>query len=102
MARLIFALLAAALSLVAAPSAPGQDEPARRDFTGTVSDEAGNPVPLATVHIWQAWPVRGVAYYCPGCYADCGKTARADDDGRYAISSVDASLQDRKSTRLNS
>jgi hypothetical protein len=92
MLRTTLALVAAALSLLG-PSTIFAQEPARRDLTGTVSDESGIAIAHATVRTWQAWPIHGISYYCPGCYADCGKLVQADEDGRWCITSVDASLQ---------
>src|SRR6185503_5095124 len=44
---------------------------------GTVT-AGGKALAGARVFVERAWPLQGVAYYCPGCYRDCGKSAVAD------------------------
>lgn len=64
----------------------------RPDITGTVLDIAGKPVEGAIVRIWTAGARVGVNPYCPSCYLDCGKTAKSDAAGAFAIKSLDPTL----------
>ncbi|MGD9634219.1 MAG: carboxypeptidase regulatory-like domain-containing protein, partial [Pirellulales bacterium] len=62
------------------------------DITGRVVDTSGKPLAGATVQISTAAPKVGVSVYCPSCYADCGKHATTDADGKFAIQNLDPSL----------
>lgn len=55
------------------------------DISGRVIDDAGHPVADAAVMIYHAGPVTGYSLFCPSCYADCGKRALTDHDGRFAF-----------------
>jgi hypothetical protein len=53
----------------------------------------GKPITGAMVMVNRAWPRVGPAFYCPGCYADCGKSARTDADGNWKIDTLDPDLK---------
>jgi hypothetical protein len=76
-------LILAALSLSAATSS---------DLAGQVVDAAGKPIPQATVFIYTARPRVGPGVICPGCYADCRKSAATDANGKYVIAHLDPGL----------
>jgi hypothetical protein len=40
-----------------------------------------------------AYPIKGLAYYCPGCYRDCGRTATTGTDGSWTITGLDNTLK---------
>jgi hypothetical protein len=62
------------------------------NLSGRVTDSAGQPLPNATVMVSTAAPRKGVAVFCPSCYADCGKKAVTDAEGKFAIPQLDSSL----------
>lgn len=59
--------------------------------TGIVNTDAG-PLKGATVIAWTATPRVGPAYYCPGCYLDCGTQAISTADGTFTLKLTDPSL----------
>ena len=63
----------------------------RPDLTGTVLAKDGSPV-QATVFIYTAGPKAGTSPFCPSCYADCQKSAKADEQGRFKIDSLNPQL----------
>ncbi len=73
-------LLLAALTVSVGP-APG-------DLIGQVVDASQKPIPKATVFIYTAKPRIGQGILCPGCYADCGKKAVTDADGKFLVSAL--------------
>lgn len=66
-------------------------EPTAR-LSGRV-ESAGTPVAGATVMIFHAYPIEGVAYYCPSCYLDCGRRTRTDEQGAWTIEGLDDTLK---------
>ena len=68
------------------------DVPEKVDLRGTVRDGGGAPLKGATVLILTAQPRKGVAKICPTCYVDCWRQATTDENGRFSIDKVDASL----------
>lgn len=76
-------ILAVAVPAVAAP----------HRLAGRVVDEAGQPVPAASVYVYYAVPAKGVSAICPSCYRDCGKFERVERDGRFDIGDVDDQLK---------
>jgi len=48
----------------------GAAQAAAPKLTGTVRDDAGEPLPGASVFIYTAAPKEGVGLLCPSCYAD--------------------------------
>jgi uncharacterized GH25 family protein len=62
------------------------------EITGQVVDTAGKPLAGATVMVSTAGPRVGVSVYCPSCYADCGRKAVTDADGKFAFRDLDPSL----------
>jgi len=64
---------------------------ARLDLTGEVRMTNGKPI-MATVFIATARPKTGTSPFCPSCYADCIKSAKADVQGRFKIESLDPTL----------
>jgi uncharacterized GH25 family protein len=64
----------------------------RPSVTGQVTDNLGNPLPDATVMIYQAGVKKGYSTYCPSCYVDCGKRATTDRSGSFKIENVDPEL----------
>lgn len=66
-------------------------EPTAR-LRGRVVSE-GKPVAGASVMVSSAWPIKGLAYYCPGCYLDCGKSATTDELGKWEIEHLDDTLK---------
>ncbi|MBM4108647.1 MAG: carboxypeptidase regulatory-like domain-containing protein [Phycisphaerae bacterium] len=56
-------------------------------------DSAGAPVAGATVMVYRAFPITGVAYYCPSCYLDCGRRTRTDEHGDWTIEGLDDTLK---------
>jgi uncharacterized GH25 family protein len=79
-------LLAAALVSASGLSASANT------ITGKVVGTAGKPLAGATVMISTAAPRVGVSVYCPSCYADCGKKAVTDSEGRFKLEGLDPSL----------
>ncbi len=67
-------------------------ESARATISGTVHNAQGRPVIGATVQIHSAGVRVGTSLFCPTCYADCGKNSKTDQQGRFAISSLDPTL----------
>jgi beta-lactamase regulating signal transducer with metallopeptidase domain/uncharacterized GH25 family protein len=85
-------LLVAALGLVALTDAQPEATVANRpDLTGMVETKSGQPV-QATVFIDTAGPKVGTSSFCPSCYADCAKSAKADAEGKFVIKSLDPQL----------
>jgi uncharacterized GH25 family protein len=70
---------------------PAWAEPTAR-LAGKVTS-AGAPVAGATVMMNRAWPIKGLAYYCPGCYLDCGKSARTNERGEWEVGRLDDALK---------
>jgi len=64
---------------------------ARPDLTGQVQLTNGQPI-KATVFISTAGPKVGTSPFCPGCYADCRKSATTDSQGHFKIESLDPTL----------
>lgn len=62
------------------------------DLSGVVKDEAGKPLPGATIFIYTAAPKDGPGVLCPSCYDDCRKRATADANGNFKITELDSSL----------
>ena len=67
-------------------------ESARATISGTVRDAQGRPVIGATVQIQSAGVRVGTSPFCPTCYADCGKNSKTDQQGYFAIPSLDPTL----------
>jgi hypothetical protein len=65
---------------------------ARPNLTGTVHAKDGRPV-RATIFIATAGPKVGTSPFCPSCYADCQKSAKADAEGKFEIKSLDPQLR---------
>jgi beta-lactamase regulating signal transducer with metallopeptidase domain/uncharacterized GH25 family protein len=63
----------------------------RPDLTGEVRVKGGGPV-AATVFISTAEPKTGTSVFCPSCYADCSKNAKADSEGQFKIESLNPRL----------
>ncbi len=63
----------------------------RPDLIGDVHLTGGEPV-MATVFISTAGPKTGTSTFCPSCYADCVKSAKADAQGHFKIESLDPTL----------
>lgn len=85
--RSLFHLLAlVSCGLVHAAETP------RPDLTGVVKGPDGAPIAGATVMINTAAVKRGYSPLCPSCYADCAKSGRTDEDGRFRIASLDPEL----------
>ncbi len=61
-------------------------------LTGKVTDSAGNPLDHATVLIYYAGVKNGYSTYCPGCYADCGKSALTNETGDFKIENLSPDL----------
>ena len=99
-------LAAATLFTVAVKSAPSSNaetamtnaadkanlQPDRPDLTGTIQTKSGQPI-AATIFIATAGPKVGTSPFCPSCYADCQKQAKADAEGKFIISSLDPQLR---------
>ncbi|HTV39121.1 MAG TPA: M56 family metallopeptidase [Candidatus Sulfotelmatobacter sp.] len=84
-------LLLPGLGLVALTDAQ-QDKTPRPNLTGVVVEaDSGDPV-QGTVFIYTAGPRVGTSSFCPSCYADCQKSAKADEDGNFTIKSLDPQL----------
>jgi beta-lactamase regulating signal transducer with metallopeptidase domain/uncharacterized GH25 family protein len=64
---------------------------ARPDLNGTVHTKDGAPL-TATIFIATAGPKTGTSTFCPSCYADCAKQAKADAKGSFKIESLDPQL----------
>ncbi len=65
----------------------------RPAIAGTISDDDGKAVAGATVMIWTAAPKKGYSTHCPSCYADCGKRALTDAEGKFSFEHVDPTLR---------
>jgi beta-lactamase regulating signal transducer with metallopeptidase domain len=63
----------------------------RPDLHGSVRAKGGGPL-AATVFISTAGPKTGTSTFCPSCYADCIKNAKADAQGEYEIKSLNPQL----------
>jgi hypothetical protein len=81
-----FFLLAITVVALISPAAYGSD------LSGRVTDNKGRPLSGATVLVNTAAPRKGVAVFCPSCYADCSKKTTTDADGQFTIRSLDPSL----------
>jgi beta-lactamase regulating signal transducer with metallopeptidase domain len=92
-AALAAAALIAGLGLTGAQTekSGGASEPPRPDLTGHLQLTNGQPV-QATVFLWTAGPKVGTSPFCPGCYADCRKSAKTDAKGTFKIESLDPQL----------
>ena len=64
----------------------------RPDLGGVVKSQGGTGLPQATVFISTAGPRTGTSTFCPSCYADCQKHAKADSLGAFKIKSLDPQL----------
>ena len=65
----------------------------RPDLHGDVLSAKGHqPLPGARVFIYTAGPKTGTTTYCPGCYADCAKSATTDATGSFVIGALDPTL----------
>lgn len=64
----------------------------RPDLAGRVANQAGEPLPGATVFIYTAAARVGINPYCPSCYVDCAKSAQTDEAGAFVIRSLDPNL----------
>ena len=70
--------------------------PARAaDLTGRVTSASAAPIAGATVFVYTAGPKTGTSPYCPSCYPDCGKTAKTDAGGSFAIKGLSDGLKFR-------
>ena len=90
-AALTVAALLAGIGLTGAQSGKGPAPETQADLTGSLTLTNGQPV-KATVFIWTAGPKVGTSPFCPGCYADCGKSAKTDAQGHFKIASLDPQL----------
>ena len=63
----------------------------RPDLLGNVHAKGGGPL-SATVFISTAAPKTGTSTFCPSCYADCTKSAKADAQGEFEIKSLNPQL----------
>lgn len=63
----------------------------RPDLTGEVRAKNAGPL-AATVFIATAGPKTGTSTFCPSCYADCRKNAKADAQGHFQIDSLNPRL----------
>src|ERR1022692_2967400 len=63
----------------------------RPDLKGAVQAKGGAALP-ASVFIATAAPKTGTSTFCPSCYADCRKSAKADAKGDFQIESLDPQL----------
>ncbi len=61
-------------------------------LTGKVVDSTGKPLDHATVLVYYAGVKTGYSTYCPGCYADCGKSAVTDTAGAFTIKNLSSDL----------
>jgi hypothetical protein len=82
----------AASASVAVKTDPASLNQVRPDLTGTVQAKDGRPI-LATIFITTAGPKVGTSPFCPSCYADCQKSAKADAEGKFEIKSLDPQLR---------
>lgn len=62
------------------------------DLTGVIYGVNDQPLAGATVYVYTAGVKEGTSPYCPSCYADCGKKATTDDQGRFTIPALDPEL----------
>lgn len=83
-------LLLGGLAMVALTDAQPEGV-ARPDLKGTIETQDGHPV-QGTVFIYTAGPKVGTSTFCPSCYPDCEKSAKADAAGDFKISSLDPRL----------
>lgn len=90
-AALTVAALIAGIGLTGAQTRQGGSSEPRADLTGSLNLTNGQPV-KATVFIWTAGPKVGTSPFCPGCYVDCGKSAKTDTQGQFKIASLDPQL----------
>lgn len=90
-AGVLLAGLCGAISIVRA-AAPGAADAAGLSVSGRVLNEKDEPVPGATVYVHSAGVRVGTSPFCPTCYADCGKRATTDADGRFKINGLDGML----------
>lgn len=83
-------LLLPALGLVALTDAQS-GRMARPNLTGVIETRDGQPI-QGSVFIYTAGPKAGTSTFCPSCYADCQKSAKAGADGKFEIKSLDPQL----------
>lgn len=76
---------------VTLPDEEDADNGPRPDLTGEVRAKGGGPL-KATVFIATAGPKTGTSVFCPSCYADCRKSAKADAEGQFKIESLSPRL----------
>jgi hypothetical protein len=81
--------VAAALALASFPAGPAR---ANSPLAGRVLDPEGNPARRASVFVYTAAVRTGTSSLCPSCYPDCGKSAVADQQGRFSIPALSESL----------
>lgn len=79
-----------AACLILLTALPGADS--GYDLTGTVLTAEGQSLGGASVFISTARPRKGRGILCPSCYADCAKSAKTAEDGRFRIESLDREL----------
>lgn len=65
----------------------------RATAIGTVTDAAGKPLEHATVFIYEGHVKKGYGVYCPTCWADCGKHAATDGEGKFSIAGLNPELR---------
>ena len=81
-----------AILLAMALAAQAHATAGRATAAGVVTDSAGKPVANATVLVHSAGVRTGYSIFCPTCYADCGKRAVTDSDGRFTLNALDDEL----------
>lgn len=81
----------ASTAVVTLPDEEDAGTAARPDLTGEVRVKGGGPLE-ATVFISTAGPKTGTSVFCPSCYADCVKHAKADSQGQFKIESLNPQL----------
>ncbi len=76
-------------------AAPRMHQVVRPNLTGRVLDTSGKGVNGARVSIYEAGVKQGSSPFCPSCYPDCAKSAHADAQGKFRITSLDPQLRFR-------
>ena len=66
--------------------------PAAPELTGQVTDASGAALAGATVFVYTAGPKTGTSPFCPSCYPDCGKSAKSDAAGNFALAGLSSQL----------
>ncbi len=79
-----------AVAMFAAPVATSLT--VAQTLSGHVASASGPAVAGATVFVYTAAPKSGTSPFCPSCYPDCGKTARSDAAGNFAIFGLSSQL----------